>query len=112
MISAAVSLAAERRASSMPAAARAAPDGTDGAGGGTGSNRDSDGTYGTCGTHRTHDTDGHVPRVDSAGLGSYRLRALPRFTVPGGGAGQGSLLAPMPGTVVRIADRGCPGQRR
>ncbi|WP_329457283.1 ATP-binding protein [Streptomyces sp. NBC_01497] len=49
-------------------------------------------------------TGEHAVYVDSAGLGSYRLRALPRFTDPGGPTEAGSLLAPMPGTVVRVAD--------
>ncbi|MEV8351411.1 biotin carboxylase N-terminal domain-containing protein [Streptomyces niveus] len=35
---------------------------------------------------------------------SYRLRAHPRFTDPRTATAPGSLLAPMPGTVVRIAD--------
>ncbi|MEV8406486.1 biotin carboxylase N-terminal domain-containing protein [Streptomyces niveus] len=35
---------------------------------------------------------------------SYRLRAHPRFTDPRTATEPGSLLAPMPGTVVRIAD--------
>jgi propionyl-CoA carboxylase alpha chain len=41
--------------------------------------------------------------VDSAG-GSYRLVTRPRFTDPHHRTGPGSLLAPMPGTVVRVAD--------
>ena len=40
--------------------------------------------------------------VDS-GLGPVALRPLPRFTDPAAQAGAGSLLAPMPGTVSRIA---------
>jgi propionyl-CoA carboxylase alpha chain len=40
--------------------------------------------------------------VDS-GLGSACLRPVPRFTDPAAHAGAGSLLAPMPGTVARIA---------
>ncbi|MFB8352376.1 ATP-binding protein [Streptomyces niveus] len=48
------------------------------------------------------DHDGHV-YVDSP-AGSYRLRVRPRFTDPRTAAAPGSLLAPMPGTVVRIAD--------
>jgi propionyl-CoA carboxylase alpha chain len=39
--------------------------------------------------------------VDS-GLGPVSLRPVPRFTDPAAQAGAGSLLAPMPGTVVRI----------
>ncbi len=35
--------------------------------------------------------------------GSTALREVPRFPAPTGQAGEGSLLAPMPGTVVRIA---------
>ncbi|MFD3917419.1 acetyl/propionyl/methylcrotonyl-CoA carboxylase subunit alpha [Streptomyces sp. NPDC058595] len=41
--------------------------------------------------------------VDSP-AGSYRLRVHPRFTDPRTATAPGSLLAPMPGTVVRIAD--------
>ncbi|GAA1913389.1 biotin carboxylase N-terminal domain-containing protein [Nocardioides hwasunensis] len=44
--------------------------------------------------------------VDGAG-GSVRLREVPRFTDPADAVASGSLLAPMPGTVVRIlADAG------
>jgi acetyl/propionyl-CoA carboxylase alpha subunit len=45
---------------------------------------------------------GEVCYVDSA-LGSTRLVELPRFPEPGSRAAPGSLLAPMPGTVARIA---------
>ncbi|WP_381797026.1 biotin carboxylase N-terminal domain-containing protein [Streptomyces niveus] len=41
--------------------------------------------------------------VDSP-AGSYRLRVHPRFTDPRTATAPGSLLAPMPGTVVRVAD--------
>lgn len=41
--------------------------------------------------------------VDTA-TGSYAFTALPRFTDPAERTEPGSLLAPMPGTVVRIAD--------
>lgn len=41
--------------------------------------------------------------VDTA-TGSYTLTALPRFTDPTDRTEPGSLLAPMPGTVVRVAD--------
>ncbi|WP_335933784.1 ATP-binding protein [Streptomyces sp. PTD5-9] len=46
--------------------------------------------------------------VDTA-TGSYTLTALPRFTDPADRAEPGSLLAPMPGTVVRLADGLAPG---
>ncbi|MFI1399400.1 biotin carboxylase N-terminal domain-containing protein [Streptomyces sp. NPDC020681] len=46
--------------------------------------------------------DGRV-HIDSP-LGSYALTARPRFTDPEERAVPGSLLAPMPGTVVRVAD--------
>ncbi|MFF9350952.1 acetyl/propionyl/methylcrotonyl-CoA carboxylase subunit alpha [Streptomyces sp. NPDC014734] len=46
--------------------------------------------------------------VDTA-TGSYTLTALPRFTDPADRAEPGSLLAPMPGTVVRVADGLAPG---
>ena len=45
----------------------------------------------------------HEVHVDSA-TGSYRLVARPRFPGSGRRAEPGSLLAPMPGTVVRLAD--------
>ncbi|WP_406146805.1 acetyl/propionyl/methylcrotonyl-CoA carboxylase subunit alpha [Streptomyces sp. NBC_01012] len=41
--------------------------------------------------------------------GSYTFTALPRFTDPAERAEPGSLLAPMPGTVVRVADGLAPG---
>lgn len=41
--------------------------------------------------------------VDTAS-GAYTFTALPRFTDPAGRTEPGSLLAPMPGTVVRLAD--------
>ncbi len=40
--------------------------------------------------------------VDGPG-GSSSFREAPRFPVPGSQAGEGSMLAPMPGTVVRVA---------
>ncbi|MCO7221429.1 biotin carboxylase N-terminal domain-containing protein [Klenkia sp. PcliD-1-E] len=40
--------------------------------------------------------------VDGAGA-STAFAEVPRFPVPGSAAGEGSLLAPMPGTVVRVA---------
>ncbi|MFE1957261.1 acetyl/propionyl/methylcrotonyl-CoA carboxylase subunit alpha [Streptomyces sp. NPDC059479] len=46
---------------------------------------------------------GDEVHVDSA-AGSYRLTARPRFADPSRHTEPGSLLAPMPGTVVRIAD--------
>lgn len=46
--------------------------------------------------------------VDTA-TGSHTLTALPRFTDPTERAEPGSLLAPMPGTVVRLADGLAPG---
>ncbi|MFF5725362.1 acetyl/propionyl/methylcrotonyl-CoA carboxylase subunit alpha [[Kitasatospora] papulosa] len=41
--------------------------------------------------------------------GSYAFTALPRFTDPAERTEPGSLLAPMPGTVVRLADGLAPG---
>lgn len=41
--------------------------------------------------------------VDTAS-GAYTFTALPRFTDPADRTEPGSLLAPMPGTVVRLAD--------
>ncbi|MGC5410677.1 acetyl-CoA carboxylase biotin carboxyl carrier protein subunit, partial [Streptomyces sp. DT225] len=46
--------------------------------------------------------DGKV-YVDTAS-GAYTFTALPRFTDPADRTEPGSLLAPMPGTVVRLAD--------
>ncbi|GGZ17824.1 acety-l/propionyl-CoA carboxylase subunit alpha [Streptomyces nitrosporeus] len=46
--------------------------------------------------------------VDTA-AGSYTFTALPRFTDPAEHTAPGSLLAPMPGTVVRLADGLAPG---
>ncbi|MFF2010275.1 biotin carboxylase N-terminal domain-containing protein [Streptomyces sp. NPDC058195] len=48
--------------------------------------------------------------VDTA-TGSYTLTPLPRFTDPTDRAEPGSLLAPMPGTVVRLAEGLAPGVR-
>uniref|UniRef100_UPI000B206067 acetyl-CoA carboxylase biotin carboxyl carrier protein subunit n=1 Tax=Streptomyces odonnellii TaxID=1417980 RepID=UPI000B206067 len=53
---------------------------------------------------------GDEVHVDSAD-GSYRLIARPRFTDPSRRTEPGSLLAPMPGTVVRIADGLAEGAR-
>ena len=44
---------------------------------------------------------GHDIYVDSA-LGPVRLLALPRFPEPGSAVARGSLVAPMPGAVIRI----------
>jgi propionyl-CoA carboxylase alpha chain len=46
--------------------------------------------------------DGDAVHVDSA-LGAVTLRRLPRFADPAEQAAAGSLLAPMPGSIVRIA---------
>ncbi|WP_411079834.1 biotin carboxylase N-terminal domain-containing protein [Streptomyces sp. cmx-18-6] len=46
--------------------------------------------------------------VDTAGA-SYAFTALPRFTDPAAQTDPGSLLAPMPGTVVRLAEGLAPG---
>ncbi|MFE2940248.1 biotin carboxylase N-terminal domain-containing protein [Streptomyces sp. NPDC059255] len=53
---------------------------------------------------------GDEVHVDSA-TGSYRLRARPRFADPSRGAEPGSLLAPLPGTVVRVAEGLAEGVR-
>ncbi|MEU7135562.1 biotin carboxylase N-terminal domain-containing protein [Streptomyces sp. NPDC046261] len=47
---------------------------------------------------------GDVVYVDTPHAGSYALTPLSRFPDPAGPADPGSLLAPMPGTVVRVAD--------
>ncbi|MEU8524476.1 biotin carboxylase N-terminal domain-containing protein [Streptomyces sp. NPDC048629] len=44
-------------------------------------------------------------------VGPHRLAARPRFTDPADQREPGSLLAPMPGTVVRVADGLAPGDR-
>ncbi|MFH9135238.1 biotin carboxylase N-terminal domain-containing protein [Streptomyces sp. NPDC017524] len=51
----------------------------------------------------TADRDGDRVYVDSADA-SYAFTALPRFTDPATHSEPGSLLAPMPGTVVRLAE--------
>ncbi|MEV0278070.1 biotin carboxylase N-terminal domain-containing protein [Streptomyces sp. NPDC050610] len=48
--------------------------------------------------------------VDSA-LGAYAFTALPRFPDPAARTEPGSLLAPMPGTVIRLADGLAVGDR-
>ncbi|MFE3514642.1 acetyl/propionyl/methylcrotonyl-CoA carboxylase subunit alpha [Streptomyces sp. NPDC059166] len=53
-------------------------------------------------------THGDRVHVDTAS-GSYAFTVLPRFTDPTGRPEPGSLLAPMPGTVVRLADGLAPG---
>ncbi|MEV6073942.1 biotin carboxylase N-terminal domain-containing protein [Streptomyces sp. NPDC052069] len=62
-------------------------------------------TLETDGVTRHFDIAVHHDRVyvDGAG-GSYTFTALPRFTDPSAQSEPGSLLAPMPGTVVRLAD--------
>ena len=56
------------------------------------------------GVRRTFDVARHggMSYVDSP-LGSVTLRALPRFADPDAALAAGSLVAPMPGTVVRLA---------
>ncbi|MFD8661242.1 biotin carboxylase N-terminal domain-containing protein [Streptomyces globisporus] len=51
-------------------------------------------------TITTHGDRVHVDATDA----SYTFTALPRFTDPATHAAPGSLLAPMPGTVVRLAE--------
>ncbi|WP_430478598.1 biotin carboxylase N-terminal domain-containing protein [Streptomyces sp. P11-1] len=55
-----------------------------------------------------HDRDRDRVHVDTAGA-SYTFTALPRFTDPTTRTDPGSLLAPMPGTVVRLAEGLAPG---
>jgi len=57
-----------------------------------------DGVHRTLAVHRVGDD----VFVDGPG-GSTTFIEAPRFPVPGSQAGEGSLLAPMPGTVVRVA---------
>ncbi|MDT0408214.1 MULTISPECIES: biotin carboxylase N-terminal domain-containing protein [Streptomyces] len=47
---------------------------------------------------------GHEVYVDTPGGTSHALTALPRFPAPAATAAPGSLLAPLPGTVVRLAE--------
>ncbi|MEU3977548.1 biotin carboxylase N-terminal domain-containing protein [Streptomyces bacillaris] len=55
-----------------------------------------------------YDRDRDRVHVDTAGA-SYTFTALPRFTDPTAQTDPGSLLAPMPGTVVRLAEGLAPG---
>ncbi|MFB6903471.1 biotin carboxylase N-terminal domain-containing protein [Streptomyces bacillaris] len=55
-----------------------------------------------------YDRDRDRVHVDTAGA-SYAFTALPRFTDPTTRTDPGSLLAPMPGTVVRLAEGLAPG---
>ncbi|MFE7480497.1 biotin carboxylase N-terminal domain-containing protein [Streptomyces sp. NPDC057552] len=57
---------------------------------------------------RDPDPDRDQVHVDTAGA-SYTFTALPRFTDPATRTDPGSLLAPMPGTVVRLAEGLAPG---
>ena len=54
------------------------------------------------GPRRYDVTTGDVTHVDSA-LGHSALVEDPRFPVPGSALAAGSLVAPMPGTVIRVA---------
>ncbi|MBM7436909.1 biotin carboxylase N-terminal domain-containing protein [Streptomyces sp. HB132] len=58
--------------------------------------------------HFTVTPHGDRTYVDTTS-GSYAFTALPRFTDPAERTEPGSLLAPMPGTVVRLADGLAPG---
>ncbi|MEU0298959.1 biotin carboxylase N-terminal domain-containing protein [Streptomyces sp. NPDC006175] len=58
--------------------------------------------------HFTVTTQGDRAHVDTA-AGAYTFTALPRFTDPAERTEPGSLLAPMPGTVVRLAAGLAPG---
>ncbi|MEU5617798.1 biotin carboxylase N-terminal domain-containing protein [Streptomyces sp. NPDC047802] len=58
--------------------------------------------------HFTVTLHGDRVHVDTSS-GSYAFTALPRFTDPAERTEPGSLLAPMPGTVVRLADGLAPG---
>lgn len=58
--------------------------------------------------HFTVTVHGDRVHVDTSS-GSYAFTALPRFTDPAERTEPGSLLAPMPGTVVRLADGLAPG---
>ncbi|MFG2714767.1 biotin carboxylase N-terminal domain-containing protein [Streptomyces goshikiensis] len=58
--------------------------------------------------HVKHESNSPGVHVDSA-LGSHSLTRLPRFADPQDRTAPGSLLAPMPGTVVRVAEGLAPG---
>ncbi|WP_225801126.1 biotin carboxylase N-terminal domain-containing protein [Streptomyces sp. NK15101] len=60
------------------------------------------------GVARTFDVTAYE---DTVHVGRHRLTARPRFTDPAGLREPGSLLAPMPGTVVRVADGLVVGDR-
>ncbi|MER8093927.1 biotin carboxylase N-terminal domain-containing protein [Streptomyces goshikiensis] len=58
--------------------------------------------------HVKHESNSPEVHVDSA-LGAHTLTRLPRFADPQDRTAPGSLLAPMPGTVVRVAEGLAPG---
>lgn len=58
--------------------------------------------------HVKHNSNNTEVYVDSA-LGAHTLTPVPRFPDPQDRTEPGSLLAPMPGTVVRIAEGAAPG---
>ena len=61
-------------------------------------------TLETGGVRTTYDVAIHGDEVDVDGpTGHTRLTRTPRFTDPADAVASGSLLAPMPGTVVRVA---------
>jgi len=61
-------------------------------------------TLETGGVRATYDVAIHGDEVDVDGpTGHTRLTRTPRFTDPADAVASGSLLAPMPGTVVRVA---------
>ncbi|MBW5484447.1 ATP-binding protein [Streptomyces bambusae] len=59
--------------------------------------------------HVKHKSNKAEVYVDAAGGGAHTLTPLPRFTDPQDRSEPGSLLAPMPGTVVRVAEGLAPG---
>ncbi|OKK16876.1 acetyl-CoA carboxylase subunit alpha [Streptomyces sp. CB00455] len=59
--------------------------------------------------HVKHPANKTEVYVDSAFGGSHTLTPVPRFTDPEDRTAPGSLLAPMPGTVVRVAEGLAPG---
>ncbi|MEV6310881.1 biotin carboxylase N-terminal domain-containing protein [Streptomyces sp. NPDC051840] len=69
-------------------------------------------TLETGGVTRRFTVASHGDRVHvDTSSGSYAFTALPRFTDPARRTDPGSLLAPMPGTVVRLAEGLAPGTR-
>ncbi|WP_431043768.1 biotin carboxylase N-terminal domain-containing protein [Streptomyces sp. P1-3] len=69
-------------------------------------------TLEAAGVVRVYEVSAYADRVHvDTPAGAHTFTALPRFPDPGSAAAPGSLLAPMPGTVVRVADGLAEGGR-